>query len=666
MKKRKQNKSNKSGIVRSCLFYFVLIFLVGVIATFGIGITIISSLSKQIEYLEQSIEVPKPLQTTILYDRNGKEIGELYIQNREWAKISEIPTKVQLAFISTEDHKFFEHSGVNFTSIIRALIVNLISGRIEQGASTITQQLARELFLTKERTMQRKWKELLLAIMLERNYSKMEILERYLNQIYFGSGAYGVKTAAKTFFNKELKQLTISDCALLTAFQRNPSYYSPYKHLDNAIARRNFALKRMFELNAITKNEYEDALNEKPKIAKFKKPSIGFENTKAPYFISYVAEVLKGKYGSERVFEGGLKVYTSLDAHLQEVADEAVRWGVNQAIKDKKNVTQGALIAMDLKTGDILAMVGGLDFVKSKFNRTYQAKRQPGSAFKPFVYTTALMKGYSIYNNISDSPISFKIPDSNQYYTPHNYDSKYKGMMTFENALVYSRNVPAVRIANMVGPHEVVRTAKRMGIKSQLTANLSIALGTSEVTMLEMITAFSPFAKGGIRIEPRAIIEVHSPENTILEKNNSQERRVIEKEVADTITYVLKQVIQRGTATRANIGKPAAGKTGTTSDFRDAWFVGYTPDIICATWVGNDNNESMNKVQGGSYPAMIWKKFMQEATKNLNSDFNLEPIFIKPTKSEPAKLKENSNLSIASGTNLFDFEEMEKKNKPTQ
>lgn len=552
-----------------------------------------------------------PSQATRVYAANGELIASLYRENRAYVRLSEIPRVLQQAVVAIEDERFYQHRGVDPRAILRAAWRNLTRQAVVEGGSTITQQLARNLFLSSRRTLDRKLQEMLLAVEIERRLTKDEILERYLNQVYFGNGAYGVEMASRLFFGKSVREVTLPEAALLAGVIQAPARYSPFENFEAAKRRQEVVLDRMVELGYVSRQQAEEAKKVPLRLTSGPR-NLGLVGVRAPYFVSYLLPYLVERYGEEAVYNGGLRVYTTLDTRLQALAQEVVARGVEEARRAGLRVTQGALVAIEPGSGRILAMVGGVDFQRSQFNRAWQARRQPGSAFKPFVYTAALEHGVSPERVLLDSPVEYRIAGWG-YWKPKNYDGTYWGPVSLRVALEQSRNVPAVRMLAELGPQAVIDTARRMGIRSPLQPNLSLALGTSEVTPLEMAAAFATLAAGGVYAEPVAITKVTDARGRVLEEVRPQRRLALRPEVAYLMTDLLRGVILRGTGRAADPGRPAAGKTGTTDDYRNAWFVGYTPELAVAVWVGNDDNSPTNRVVGGSVPARLWARFVKRA-----------------------------------------------------
>lgn len=554
----------------------------------------------------------QPASTTRIFARDGTQLAAVYKENRVWVPIAHIPPVVRDAFIANEDHNFYYHHGVDFSGIIRATFADLTHQQL-QGASTITQQLARRLFLTDRVSVARKVQEALLAIEIERYYTKDEILERYLNIIYLGAGAYGVDAAAHTYFGRGVVNLTLAQSAMLAGIVAAPSIYSPFSNLSLARDRQRHVLDRMVESGYITSAQ-ADAAYDGPLGLIAERPP-GLQGYRYPYFTTYAIAQLQHLFGKNAVEEGGMQVYTTLDTHMQDVAQEAVTWGVNQAIAEGIGAHQAALVALRPSTGEIVAMVGGTGFsLHNQFNRAWQARRQPGSSFKIYDYTAAIDSGMPASTIIDDSPVSYPMGDGTQW-SPMDDDHSYMGAMTLREAVVYSRNIVAVKLADRIGLDRVIDYAHRMGVTSPLEANLSLALGSSVLTVLDQATGYSTLADQGLHVDPTPFRLVRDSLGTaVLDNRVPQATDVVSAGAAYIMTSIFEDVIKRGTGyPNAVIGRPAAGKTGTTSDFRDAWFVGFTPDLVAAVWLGNDDYTPMNESYGGNIPARIWARFMKAA-----------------------------------------------------
>jgi penicillin-binding protein 1A len=595
-------------------FFRVLGIVVLFGALLGVGIVagIVASYSRNLPDINRMADY-QPSRSTRVFARDGQQIADLFTENRIWVPISQIPVPVRNAFIATEDEHFYQHHGVDFGGIARAAIADWRHEQF-QGASTITQQLARRLFLSDEVSYGRKIQEILLAIEIERYYTKDEILERYLNIIYFGSGAYGIQAAAHTYFGTDVDKLTIGQAAMLAGLPAAPSDYSPFVSLTRAKERQAHVLARMVAQGYITAQQAEDART-KP-LGLIAERTSGLDSYKYPYFTTYVTHLLEAQFGTQATFEGGLQVYTTLDPSMQRDAEDAVNWGITQGKSEGIGASQGALVAIRPSTGEILAMVGGAGgfSITNQFNRAWQARRQPGSSFKPYVYTAAIDNGMTPITTVDDSPISYPMGDGTRW-APQDDDHRFLGPITLRYALAQSRNVVAVKLAEQLGVDRIIEYAHRMGVKSPLEANLSLALGTSGVSPLDQAAGYATLADAGIHIDPSPIRIVRdSYGSPVLDNSYPQQTEVVSAGTAYVVTSMLESVINEGTGyPNAQIGRPAAGKTGTTSDFRDAWFVGFTPDLVAAVWIGNDDYHRMTDSYGGDIPARIWAKFMKTA-----------------------------------------------------
>lgn len=615
---------------------FFIVVLVVIFGSAGAVFGLVQWLRRDLPTPEQVASVQAPIKT-VVFDARGRVLHEFYRENRSPVPLKSIPRNLVNATLSTEDRSFFTHWGVDLWGIARAAVTDVLHRRRAQGGSTITQQLARNLFLTHERTFTRKLKEVALAIELERNYSKEQILEMYFNQIYFGEGAYGVEAAAKTYFGKPLGELSLSQCALLSGIPANPSFYSPRRQPKAATARRLKVLKNMLATKAITQVEFDNARQEPLGVT-----PIRYDNDRAAYFVEMVRLYLDAKYGSNAVYEGGLRVYTTLDMDLQQLAERSLEKQLENLESELKlKVTrasftaalasgdgstgrtpylQGALVALDPRNGYIRALVGGRDWSQSNFNRATQALRQPGSAFKPFVYTAAMDNGFRPTDIIIDEPVSFPGGDGKPY-EPSNYDRTFRGPVTLRYALQQSINIPAIKLLRKVGVSLVASYARRMGIKSPIGQNLSLALGSSEVNLLELTSAYAVLADRGVRNEPIYVLKVEDRSGTVLERNAPRPFEVLSEGTAATMTSMLQSVMDHGTgypARARGFTAPAAGKTGTMDDYMDAWFVGYVPSVACGVWVGYDEKRTIGNGMTGAHAALpIWTDFMIGATRGL-------------------------------------------------
>ena len=590
-----------------------------------------------------NLEDFKPNIVTKFYSHDGEIIKTFTAYAYTKVELKDVPENLQKAIIATEDKNFYHHKGYDLFGIIRSSIQNVIAMHTVQGASTITQQLARILFLSNERTFTRKIKELEVATRIEKTISKDKILEMYLNNVYLGAGTYGVEAAAKTYFNKKLSQLTLSELALIAGLPQAPSVYNPYNNIELAKKRRNQVLKRMLTMKYITKDEYEKAI--KSEIVLSNIPQL-YTTNKAPYFSDYVLrEMEKIGFDEKDVIHGGYKVVTTLDSKAQEKANEVIlsnmkAWGLTSKSH------QAAVFSFSPIDGRILVYAGGKNYGESQYDRVTQAIRPPGSAFKPFVYAAALEKGFSPNDLIDDSPLTIS------KWSPHNYGNKYRGKIPMYKALMISSNVCAARVIKEVGTHAVIQVAKVLGITTPLQSDYTISLGSNGVKMFEFVRAYGAFANGGYVVEPYAIESVQDSRGRYLYKApKTKTSHQLNLNTAAEMTAMLKTVITSGTGKAANIGKPAAGKTGTTDDYRDAYFVGYTPDIVTGVWVGNDNNTQMKGLTGGTVPAKIWKDIMVVATRSYGAkDFDYPNVELKgynspanPNEGESDEYSEEKN-----------------------
>jgi penicillin-binding protein 1A len=572
-----------------------------------------------------ALEEYKPSATTRIFSDDGELLAEFYMENRTPVPINAIPKDVINAFLSVEDPRFYSHSGIDFSGIIRAMYQNIRAGRIVQGGSSITQQLAKMMFLDPERTLSRKLKEAYLAIQIERHYSKDEILGLYLNQVYLGSGAYGVEAAAHTYFGKSVNQLTLAEGAILAGLPAAPTRYSPLNDLQLAYSRRAHVLRRMYA---------EGFINKKQMLAAEKEPFVRIpvkkEQVKAPYFVEYIRQMLDEKYGETTLYRGGLNVYTTLNYQMQQMAEEAVEKGLQQVEKrhprDDQQI-QGALLAIEPHTGYIRAMVGGRDFYKSEFNRSTQALRQPGSAFKPVVYAAALDNGFGPDDTILDAPVSYPGARAGLRWSPTNFDDKFEGNVTLRRALARSINVVAVKLLAQVGIPTALEYAKKLGITTPLSPYLPLALGASDVTLIEMASAYSVFDNYGIYTAPSGIIKITDRDGRVVDDAPPAARQALSPDTAEEMTDMLTGVVRFGTGYEASsLGRPAAGKTGTTSKYNDAWFIGYVPSMVTGVWVGYDDHTEIGNRETGARAALpIWLDFMKNYVQGLKVPYENFP-----------------------------------------
>jgi penicillin-binding protein 1A len=590
----KRKTTSRAGFSLSRLVYWgAVLGLWGAIATVGVVVWVGAHLPAI-----QSLEIPKRPPTIEIVGADGSMLAQRGEMAGANVSLKELPPYLPRAFIAIEDRRFYSHHGVDPWGILRAAVANVLHRGVSQGGSTLTQQLAKNLFLTQERTLARKLQEVELALWLERKHSKAEILELYLNRVYFGSGAYGVEAAAQRYFGKPAKSVTLPEAAMLAGLVKSPSRLAPNRNPEGAEKRAQTVLAAMAEAKFITEAQAQASIGH-PAIS-VKPVGAGTVN----YVADWIGEVLDDLVGQ---VEQSIVVETTIDPKLQSVAEAAV---IDElAAKSVKfNVSQGALVAMT-PDGAVRAMVGGRNYSESQYNRAVTAKRQPGSAFKPFVYLTAIESGLTPETIRQDAPLDVK------GWKPENYGHEYFGPVTLTQALAMSLNTVAVRVGLEVGPKNVVRTAHRLGISSKLEANASIALGTSEVSMLELVGAYAPFANGGIGVSPHVVTRIKTLEGKVLyQRPPDDANQVIEPRNVAMMNQMMEQTLISGTARKAEIpGWQAAGKTGTSQDFRDAWFIGYTANLVTGVWLGNDDNSPTKKATGGGLPVEVWTRFMRAA-----------------------------------------------------
>ena len=590
----------------------------------------------------------RPNMVTTIYSYEGEVIKTFNACMFSKVSIEEVPKELQQAVIATEDKNFYRHSGYDFFGLTRSMLENILAGKVVQGGSTITQQLSRMLFLSNEKTYTRKLKEIIIAAKIEKSLSKDKILEMYLNNVYLGSGAYGVDGASQTYFNKRLNQLTLSEMALIAGLPQAPSVYSPYNNIKLAEKRRNRVLERMYKMRYIDKETMKKAKAEPITLSTMPRY---YTLNKAPYFCDYVMKELeKLGFTEQEISQGGYKIITTLDYNAQLVANETIlktlaSWGLT----GQKN--QAAVFSYSPVDGKILVYAGGKNYGESQYDRVTQAVRPPGSAFKPFIYTAALQKGLGPNDMIDDTPHSIGT------WSPHNYGNKYRGRIPLYKALMVSSNVCDVKLIEYVGVRPVIQVARVMGITTPLQYDFTIGLGSNGVKLFEITRAYGVYASGGYKVEPYAIERIESSRGKVLySAPRTRVEKVLETDIAATMTAMLKTVVKHGTGMAANIGKPCAGKTGTTDDYKDAWFVGYTPSIATGVWVGNDDNSRMGGLTGGTVPASIWKNVMLKATEPYgNENFGYPDILFKDkgktvtqltdSKTAPTEYKDDSDVT---------------------
>jgi penicillin-binding protein 1A len=730
--------------------------VIGVLAVGGL----ILYLSKDLPALDQ-LGTYQPSLVTQVYSSDQQLIGQFFIERRILTPVADIPEGLRRAVVAVEDVRFFEHPGLDYIGMLRAAWTNVRRGGKVEGASTITQQLARSLFLSSERTFDRKVRELILAYKMELVLTKEQILELYLNQIYFGQGAYGVASAAQSYFGKDLSSLTIGESAFLAGLPKSPNHYSPFKAYDRAKKRQEHVLTRMEEAKFITATEREQAAAE---ILNFRRPGV---EQAAPYFVEYIRQLMVAKYGESMVYKGGLKIFTTLNMEMQKAAEAAFVAGLreldkrqgwrgplrtvditapslpmvtattDQALKvgdyregvitkvgkdqflvqigttvanlafddmawakrrltgpdtkkdvlvnpnlkqvlkpgdvievmvkklergivhvqlEQTPVVEGGLIALEPGKGAIRAMVGGYDFARSEYNRAVQAKRQPGSAFKPMIYATAVSQGMSPASVILDAPVVYEQDQDEKTWKPENYGRKVHGMVSLRDALAHSHNLATVRLLDKIGVKPVIEFAKTVGITSPLAADLSLGLGSSSVGLMELTSTYCVLLNQGIRAEPYAIQFVKDNAGNVLELMEPHPQEVISKETAYLITNMMEDVIQKGTGQAAKgIGRPIAGKTGTTDEFINAWFIGGAPNLVTGIYVGFDDRRSLGETESGAHAALpIWINFMQKALKPLPIVAFTIPEGISFVKVDPATgLLEDGQEGETSTVELF-------------
>lgn len=540
--------------------------------------------------IDQAVARTRQPSTTITAE-NGNEVKTFGSVYSEVIRLNELPSYVPDAVISTEDRRFYAHFGFDIVAFTRAMLTNIFMGRYAQGGSTITQQVAKNLFLTSQKNIKRKTQELLLAFWLEHKFTKEQILTLYLNRVYLGAGTYGIEAASQKYFQKSSRDVNLLEAAIIAGMLKAPSRYNPFASIERARDRAKVVLQNMVNNQTLTEKQMKYALT---------LPVGEDESYKvqgADYFADWVYNEVNDYIGER---DNDIYVYTTLDQKIQENAEKILRESVLAA--KKRNVSEGAVVVLN-KKGEVKAMVGGIDYRKSQFNRAVSALRQPGSSFKPFVYLTALQNGWKREDRIDDVPLSIG------KWKPENYDKKYHGSVTLDEALMKSLNLATINLSESLTRKDIIRTAKKMGITTPIENTPSLALGTFEVKVIDMATAYSAIANGGYATWPHAIKEIYTRDGyQLYQREADTETRILDAAAVKDLTKMLEKVISRGTGKRAKIPGFAAGKTGTTQDYRDAWFVGFTDEYIIAVWVGNDDNSPMKGVTGGTLPAEIWRK----------------------------------------------------------
>lgn len=611
-----------------------LLLFLGLLFVLLVGVSVIGLLAISIKDIPAwNSEALLSSNSTLIYGKDKKLIAKVGVENRVPISINDIPLTVQEAFLAAEDHRFYQHHGIDFKGIARAVLKDITGVGMHQGASTITQQLVKLSFLSPEKTFKRKIQEIILAIQVEHYYSKKEIFEMYLNKIYFGQGAYGIQSAAQTYFKKDAKDLTLAEAALLAGLPKSPNYYEPLAPKDTpenqphqSKNRQNTILQSMVEYKFISQSQADEAYNAQIKITK--SPA----RYPYPFFVDYVTEILIKKYGEEQVYNSGMKVYTTMDPNIQTIAENVMSDDKNFPAPQKKEKPQGAVVILDPSNGQVRAIVGGRDHTsRLGWNRaTRKPGRQPGSSFKPIIaYGPAIeFAGMGPATVVDDAPL--RIAD----YEPPNFDRKHSGLITLRRALINSVNVVAVKLlVNHATIPRAIEFASRMGFDiSSRSVGASLALGTEEVTPLQMAGAYGAFANNGVFNEPVVILRVESSDGTVLDEFKPKPKQVMKPTTAFLLADMMKSVTQEGTGTNAHFGRPAAGKTGTTDDGKDIWFAGFTPDLVGIVWIGYDNPTAMPEAFGGGLPAKIWRKIMSEAHRNLPArDFQRPPGIVAAT-----------------------------------
>nr|WP_263011709.1 MULTISPECIES: penicillin-binding protein 1A [unclassified Laspinema] len=555
-----------------------------------------------------------PTETTYIYDIKGTLLTRIHDEaNREVVPLDNISPNLKRAVLAIEDSHFYFHHGINPGGVMRALVANLEQGETVEGGSTLTMQLVKNLFLSPNRSFSRKSAEAVLAIRMEQILEKNEILELYLNQVYWGHNLYGIETAAQSYFNKPSSELTLAESAMLAGIIQAPEEYSPFVNYPLAKERQALVLGRMRDLKWITAEEEAEARKQPLLIGRV----TSFGQSNLPYVTDAVIQELTRRFGRDAVLKGGMRVQTTIDMNFQRMAEQTVRrWHEQlyyQGLFYSRTNGQVALVAVDPRTHFVKAMVGGVDFQNSQYNRAIQARRQTGSAFKPFVYYAAFASGmYGPDSIVQDSPVSYR--DGDGYYSPQNYGGGFSGAVSIRKALEVSLNIPAIKLGQAVGLNKVIEICRSLGITSPMEPVISMPLGAIDMTPMEMAGAFATFASNGWHSDPTFIVQVTDSTGNILLDNTPKPKLVLDPWSVASLTNVLQGVISQGTATSARIGRPAAGKTGTTSSQRDIWFVGYVPQLSAAVWVGNDDNRPLaSGATGGGFVAPIWRDFMHQA-----------------------------------------------------
>lgn len=642
--------------VQSIIFLLLILIFFSIYFVLGI----INQAKKEIVDVKE-IRKKIPLLSSEFYSSDNKKIGKIYVENRYWVSINEIPSTVKISLIASEDERFYTHKGVDLIAVARGVIDILQNKQITQGASTITQQLARILFLSPEVSIKRKIKEAIIANELEKHFSKEEIMEMYLNLVYFGEGAYGIEAASRVYFGKSCRYLNIPEAAMIIGILPAPSVYSPYVNYKIAKERQLYVLRKLLELKFISKSEYDIYKNYPISL---KREKLEENNILFPYYINYCMQNFKKITGIdyESLKTLGLKVYLNIDTRIQDEIQQIV---IKEIDKNRKsfNVSQAAVILIENYTGRVLAMIGGYKYkLSDQFNRAYQAYRQPGSVFKIIVYTAALENGFSPYTIVEDKVYTY-VGNDGKPYSPVNWDKKYWGKLYLIDAFAFSRNTIAVYLANSIGINNVLKTAYKMGVNSKLEPYLSTALGSSVLSPLEVATFTCVIANYGYLINPSFISKVEDRYGGLLFLEKQEYEQVIPYEVANNMRVLMKAVVDKGTGYSAKVPNVNCyGKTGTTSDHRDAWFAGFTDDFTCVVWVGNDDYSPLYNVYGATLPAEIWKKSIIAAYKYYNKQ-NKANLFKSNLKNDTTN--KTSNLTTYQ-SEKYTNDEYNKKIRQTQ
>jgi penicillin-binding protein 1A len=569
-----------------------------------------------------------PSETSYIYDIKGTLLYSLHDEaNRDVVDLDDISPNLKRAVLAIEDSYFYSHKGINPSSVGRALLANFRAGSTVEGGSTVTMQLVKNLFLSPERAISRKVAEAVLSLRLEQIFEKDQILELYLNQVYWGHNTYGVETAAQSYFNKSAADLTLAESAMMAGLIQAPEEYSPFVNYTLAKQRQATVLGRMRQLGWITAEEEATAKAQPLLIGEI----TSFRSSSSPYVTEAVVQELTEVFGKEAVLKGGMRVQTTIDLSLQQIAEETVQRNHSNLQQRGFYADQIALVAIDPRTHFVKAMVGGVDYTTSQFNRAVQAQRQPGSAFKPFVYYAAFASGrYTPDSVIQDTAVSY--PDGYEYYTPRNYDGSFMGSIPIRKALEVSRNVPAIKLGQELGINRIIEISRLLGIESPMEPVISLPLGAVDLTPMELAGAYATFASNGWHSDPTFIVQVTDSSGNVLLDNTPKPQLVLDPWATASLTDVLQGVVARGTGTAAQIGRPVAGKTGTTDSQRDVWFVGYVPQLATAIWVGNDDYSPLGSgATGGGMVAPIWKDFMLQALADVPVEsFRRPNEFAKP------------------------------------